>query len=56
MDNKIKQTLNYYDTNYEILFERYEKANLQNIDNYLLNIVQKNDYILELGFGSGRKI
>jgi len=56
MDNKIKQTLNYYDTNYEVLFEKYEKANLKNIDNYLLNIVQKNDSILELGFGSGREI
>jgi len=52
----IDKTLKFYSDNCDILFERYEKANLEQIDNYLLNIVKKDNYILELGFGSGREI
>jgi len=52
----IDKTLKFYSDNCDILFERYEKTNLEQIDNYLLNIVKKDNYILELGFGSGREI
>ena len=52
----IKSTLNYYNKNANSLFERYEKANLTNVQEYILKFINKNDYILELGFGSGREI
>ena len=52
----IQSTLNYYNQNADSLFERYEKANLKELQKYMLKFISKNDYILELGFGSGREI
>ena len=52
----IKSTLNYYNKNANSLVERYEKANLKKLQEYILKFINKNDYILELGFGSGREI
>jgi len=52
----IKTTLNYYNKNAYFLVERYEKANLKNLQEYILKFINKNDSILELGFGSGREI
>jgi len=55
MEN-IKKTLAYYDKNSEKLYDKYESANLENIQKYILKFIKKNDFILELGFGSGREI
>lgn len=52
----IESTLNYYNKNANILFERYEKANLKKLQEYILKFINKDDFILELGFGSGREI
>ena len=52
----IKSTLNYYNKNANSLVERYEKANLKKLQEYILKFINKNDNILELGFGSGREI
>ncbi|WP_457562525.1 class I SAM-dependent methyltransferase [Caminibacter pacificus] len=52
----IESTLNYYNKNANSLVERYEKANLKKLQEYILKFVDKNDFILELGFGSGREI
>jgi len=42
--------------NAEYLYEKYEKADLKNFQEFMLSFVKQNDYILELGFGSGREI
>jgi len=52
----IKSTLNYYNKNANSLLERYEKANLKKLQEYMLKFINNNDFILELGFGSGREI
>ena len=52
----IESTLNYYNKNANFLIERYERANLKKLQEYILKFVDKNDFILELGFGSGREI
>jgi len=54
--NEIKKTINYYDKNFENLIKRYEKANLDFIHKILLENTDKKDFILELGFGSGREL
>ncbi|GAX88344.1 conserved hypothetical protein [Lebetimonas natsushimae] len=53
MKNK---TLEYYEKNFDKLVDRYEKANLDFIHKIILNNVKKDDFILELGFGSGREL
>lgn len=53
MKNK---TLEYYEKNFDKLVDRYEKANLDFIHNIILNNTKKEDFILELGFGSGREL
>jgi SAM-dependent methyltransferase len=52
----IKKTLNYYDKNFHLLLKRYEKADMKEIQDFMLKFVDKKDFILELGFGSGREI
>jgi len=53
---ELKRTINYYEKNWDKLVTRYENANLANIHNLLLKYSKKDDYILELGFGSGREL
>ena len=55
-NNKIKQTLNYYEKKADELIQRYESANLSDVQNYILKFIKKDDYILDIGFGSGREI
>ena len=55
-NNKIKQTLNYYEKKADELIQRYESAKLTDVQNYILKFIKKDDYILEIGFGSGREI
>jgi SAM-dependent methyltransferase len=55
-NEQINLSLKYYDKNAPILYEKYEKADLRNIQEYILKHINTNDYILELGFGSGREI
>jgi 2-polyprenyl-3-methyl-5-hydroxy-6-metoxy-1,4-benzoquinol methylase len=50
------KTLEYYENNFDKLVDRYEKANLDFIHNIILNNTKKEDFILELGFGSGREL
>jgi 2-polyprenyl-3-methyl-5-hydroxy-6-metoxy-1,4-benzoquinol methylase len=50
------KTLEYYEKNFDKLVDRYEKANLDFIHNIILNNTKKEDFILELGFGSGREL
>ena len=56
MKQNISKTINYYENNFKNLIERYEKADLSFIQNLLLENTKKNDFILELGFGSGREL
>ena len=53
---EILKTINYYENNFKNLIERYEKADLSFIQNLLLENIKKDDFILELGFGSGREL
>ena len=55
-NNKIKQTLNYYEKKADELIQRYESAKLTDVQNYILKFIKKDDNILEIGFGSGREI
>ena len=55
MESIIK-TLSYYENNFEKLINRYESANLDFLHKIILDNIKKDDYILELGFGSGREI
>jgi cyclopropane fatty-acyl-phospholipid synthase-like methyltransferase len=52
----MNKTLEYYEKNFESLIERYENANLDFIHKIILENTQKNDFLLELGFGSGREL
>ena len=54
--DEIKRTISYYDENFKDLIQRYEKANLDFIHKILLENTDKKDFILELGFGSGREL
>ena len=56
MRQNISKTINYYENNFKNLIERYEKADLSFIQNLLLENIKKDDFILELGFGSGREL
>jgi cyclopropane fatty-acyl-phospholipid synthase-like methyltransferase len=50
------KTLEYYEKNFDKLVDRYEKVNLDFIHRIILDNTKKDDFILELGFGSGREI
>ena len=53
--DEIKRTINYYE-NFKGLIQRYEKANLDFIHKIILENTNKEDFILDLGFGSGREL
>ncbi len=50
----LSKTLNYYSANAPLLTERYELANVQEIQNLLLKTFSKKSKLLEIGCGSGR--
>ena len=52
----MNKTIDYYNDNFEKLIKRYEKSNLEFIHKIILENTKKDDYILELGFGSGREL
>jgi cyclopropane fatty-acyl-phospholipid synthase-like methyltransferase len=52
----LNKTVKYYEKNFDKLIERYEKANLDFIHKIILDSTKKDDFILELGFGSGREL
>lgn len=51
-----KNTINYYEENAGILAERYESANVNNVQNLLLKTFDINSKLLEIGCGSGRDV
>ncbi len=50
----LSKTLNYYSANAPLLTERYELADVQEIQNLLLKTFTKKSKLLEIGCGSGR--
>ena len=52
----IIKTINYYNNNAKKLIDRYNNANLKSLHNLLLKYSNKEDFVLELGFGIGREI
>ncbi|RXJ77072.1 methyltransferase [Arcobacter sp. F155] len=47
-------TINYYEENASTLVERYESADVNNVQNLLLKTFDINSKLLEIGCGSGR--
>ena len=56
VDSNIKRTLEFYEKKADKLIRRYESAKLTDVQNYILKFIKKDDYIFEIGFGSGREI
>jgi len=52
--NTLSKTLNYYSANAPLLTERYELADVHEIQNLLLETFTKKSKLLEIGCGSGR--
>ena len=52
----MKSTLEYYNKNFTTLIKRYEEAKPKEIHSLLIQYINKEDSILELGFGSGREL
>lgn len=54
MINKIFKNLNYYEDNANLLVNRYESADVSEVQQLLLQTFEKNSKLLEIGCGSGR--
>ena len=52
--HKINATINYYKKNAKDLAKRYESANVDKVQQLLLEVFAKNSHLLEIGCGSGR--
>jgi len=50
----MKETLYFYNSNSKKLTERYEKADVSEVQKLLLQTFGKNSNLLEIGCGSGR--
>jgi len=50
----MKDTINYYGANAKFLVKRYESANVDKVQQLLLEVFPKNSNLLEIGCGSGR--
>ncbi|WP_044416663.1 class I SAM-dependent methyltransferase [Halarcobacter anaerophilus] len=50
----MKETLYFYNSNSKKLTERYEKADVSEVQKLLLQTFEKNSNLLEIGCGSGR--
>ena len=56
ISSNVKKTLEFYEKKADELIQRYESAKLTDVQNYILKFIKKDDYILDIGFGSGREI
>ncbi|NPA50985.1 MAG: hypothetical protein GXO02_05085, partial [Epsilonproteobacteria bacterium] len=56
MKKDLKINIDYYEKNWKSLIDQYEKANPTYLHSLLLEYTNKEDLILELGFGSGREL
>lgn len=54
MKNKIFKNLNYYEEHANLLVNRYESADVSEVQQLLLQTFYKNSKLLEIGCGSGR--
>jgi len=53
---KKNSTLKFYDNNAEELITRYDNAKVEQLHALFAKYIQKNDAVLDIGFGSGRDL
>lgn len=51
-----KKTIDFYDKNYQYLIKKYDQADMNNLFNIFDTYIQGDDYVLDIGFGSGRDL
>ena len=51
-----KTTLDYYSKNTDMLIERYDSVDMSSLHSKLKEYISSNDYVLDIGFGSGREL
>ena len=50
------ETLKYYDENFQMLYDRYNSANMDKTHKILDRYISASDRVLDIGFGSGRDL
>jgi cyclopropane fatty-acyl-phospholipid synthase-like methyltransferase len=50
------KTINYYNTNYQDLISKYNNAKMKELNKIIDKFIDKDDYVLDIGFGSGRDL
>ena len=53
---EVKRTLEYYNRKASELIEKYDKAQMEEVQKFLLEHLPKGGRVLEIGFGSGREL
>jgi cyclopropane fatty-acyl-phospholipid synthase-like methyltransferase len=53
---EVKRTLEYYNRKAKELIEKYDKAQMEEVQKFLLEHLPKGGRVLEIGFGSGREL